>query len=242
MKVLISPISLEEAFAVYDGGADIIDIKNVNEGSLGANFPWVIKEVVDALGHHDITFSATLGDLPFKPGTASLAALGAAVSGAKYIKAGLHGVKDYDEALALMKAVVRACRDYDPTITVVAAGYADYRRFNGLDTHTLVRVAHDAGADLVMVDTAIKDGRGLFDALTIEEIDEFVNDAHAHGLQVALAGSVKREHLDDLKRSGADVVGVRGAVCRAGDRTTRIDPALVREFSEAARVLEMVPA
>ena len=38
MKVLISPTSLEEAEAVLAGGADIIDIKNPAEGSLGANF------------------------------------------------------------------------------------------------------------------------------------------------------------------------------------------------------------
>src|SRR5581483_1706345 len=93
MKVLISPICLEEAQAVARGGADIIDIKNIAEGSLGASFPWIIREVVRSLHEYEGTFSATLGDLPFKPGTAALAALGAAASGARYIKAGLHGVR-----------------------------------------------------------------------------------------------------------------------------------------------------
>ena len=36
MKVLISPLSLEEAHIVAEGGCDILDIKNVKEGSLGA--------------------------------------------------------------------------------------------------------------------------------------------------------------------------------------------------------------
>lgn len=39
MKLLVSPINKEEAIAAYKGGADIIDVKNPKEGSLGANFP-----------------------------------------------------------------------------------------------------------------------------------------------------------------------------------------------------------
>jgi len=236
MKVLISPISLEEARAVAKGGADIIDIKNINEGSLGASFPWIIGDVVRSLRGHGVTFSATLGDLPCKPGTAALAALGAAVSGARYIKAGLY-VPTYDEALRIMQAVVRACKDYNPEILVVAAGYADYRRFGGIDTPTLVRVARDSGADVVMVDTAFKDGKTLFDALSLEELQEFVDEAHAQGLGVALAGSIRFAHLDALQKLGPDIIGVRGCVCSANDRATRIDAALVRRFVDAARQL-----
>ena len=40
MKVLISPESLDEATAAVEGQSDIIDIKNVKEGSLGAQPPW----------------------------------------------------------------------------------------------------------------------------------------------------------------------------------------------------------
>src|SRR4029077_2095656 len=85
MKVLISPTSLEEAEAVLAGGADIVDIKNPAEGSLGASFPWVIRGVAERLKGQPITLSATLGDLPHKPGTAALAALGAIQAGARYI-------------------------------------------------------------------------------------------------------------------------------------------------------------
>ncbi len=235
MKVLISPISVDEAVSAGQAGADIIDIKNIAEGSLGASFPWIIHEVVGALQGHDVTFSATLGDLPFKPGTAALAALGAAVSGARYIKAGLHGVRNHDEALQVMQAVVRACKDYDPEILVVAAGYADYRRFGGLDTQTVVRVARDSRADVVMVDTAIKDGKTLFDALSLEELAEFVESGHANGLQVALAGSVRFEHLDALRKLAPDIVGVRGCVCSSNSRAANIEAHLVRRFVDATK-------
>src|SRR6185437_5016618 len=198
MQALISPISLDEARTVASGGADIIDIKNIKEGSLGASFPWIISEIARELSSYKVLFSATLGDLPFKPGTASLAALGAAASGAQYIKAGLYGVQSEDQGVEMMSAVRRACKDFNPSITVVTAGYADYRRFGGLSPDTLVRIAQRSQSDLVMVDTAIKDGATLFDALTFEEIRQFINDAHKAGMKVALAGSVRTEHMDAL--------------------------------------------
>jgi uncharacterized protein (UPF0264 family) len=243
MRVLGSPISLTEAKILYEGGIDIIDIKNVKEGSLGANFPWIIQEVVQAFpSRPGLQFSATLGDLPYKPGTAALAALGAAVSGVHYVKAGLHGVRTYPEAKEVMQAVVRACKSHEPTITVVAAGYADYRRFGGLAMGELVAAARDAGADLVMVDTAIKDGTTLFDALSVEEIAAFVQAAQAAGLQVALAGSLQQAHLPVLQQLGPDVIGVRGALCEQGDRTTGITLGRVQAFMQAARSPAPAPA
>jgi (5-formylfuran-3-yl)methyl phosphate synthase len=236
MKVLISPTSLEEAEAVLAGGADIIDIKNPAEGSLGANFPWVIRRVAERLKGQPITLSATLGDLPHKPGTAALAALGAIQAGARYIKAGLYGTRDYGQALEVMSAVARTCREADPTLLPVAAGYADYRRFGGLDPLTIVRVARDSGAALVMLDTAVKDGTSLFDALSEGEIAGFLSAAGAAGLATALAGSLRASDLDTLGRLGVDIVGIRGAVCRGGDRLTAIDAGLVKDFVTRARM------
>jgi uncharacterized protein (UPF0264 family) len=236
MQVLGSPISLVEAKVLYEGGIDIIDVKNVKEGSLGASFPWIIQEVVQAFPlRPSLTFSATLGDLPYKPGTAALAALGAVVSGVHYVKAGLHGVRTYQEAREMMQAVVKACKSYRPTVNVVAAGYADFRRFGGLAMTDLVAAARDAGADVVMVDTAIKDGSTLFDALSFEEVEEFVQAARAAALRVALAGSIQHAHLPLLHRLQPDIIGVRGAFCNKGDRTTGIALERVQEFMGAAK-------
>ena len=77
MLLLISPINHDEAIESIEGGADIVDVKNPKEGSLGANFPWVIKDIRE-LTPDDMLVSATLGDVPYKPGTVSLAAMGAA--------------------------------------------------------------------------------------------------------------------------------------------------------------------
>ncbi|HEX7513985.1 MAG TPA: (5-formylfuran-3-yl)methyl phosphate synthase [archaeon] len=217
MKVLISPKDEFEAKAAVDGGADIIDVKNPDEGSLGANFPWVIRQVRN-LVPQSIEVSATIGDFPHLPGSASLAALGAAVSGANYVKVGLKGSKTLEEAFFLMQHVTRAVKEYDLNTKVVLAGYADYHRAETLDPFLLPEVARGAGCDVVMVDTFIKDGKRLFDFIDEATCKRFIEKGHEQDLEVALAGSIKMQDIPILKRIGADIIGIRGAACSHGDR------------------------
>jgi uncharacterized protein (UPF0264 family) len=217
LLLLISPINTEEALEAIEGGADIIDVKNPKEGSLGANFPWIIRSIRE-LTPKNMLVSATLGDVPYKPGTVSLAAAGAVVSGADYIKVGLYGTKNYSEALEVMENVVKTVKDFNNDIYVVASGYADAHRVGAVDPMEIPRVAANSGADLAMVDTAVKDGKTLFDFMDERAIAEFTNQTHEYGLKNALAGSIKEEQLELLSQLGCDVVGIRGAACTGGDR------------------------
>jgi uncharacterized protein (UPF0264 family) len=226
-------MNIVEARAALAGGADILDVKNPKEGSLGANFPWAIRAVVD-LTESKVPVSATIGDLDYKPGTASLAALGAAVSGADYIKAGLLGVRTQEQAEEMLIGIVRAVKDYDPGKKVVAAGYSDYARANSISPMLLPGVAAKAGADLVMVDTAIKDGKSTFEFMSEEELKDFISLGHAEGLEVALAGTIGFQHLGLLKQLSPDIIGVRGIVC-GGDRRSAIRSELVEKLKLALR-------
>ena len=172
--------------------------------------------------------------MPFKPGTVAQAALGAAVAGASYIKVGLYGCATPAQGTEVMRGVVRAVKDYNPDALVVASGYADAHRVGSINPLAIPMVAHESGADVAMVDTAIKDGSTLFDHMDVDTCAQFVQRGHDNSLLVALAGSVKRPHLADLTRIGTDIVGVRGAVCAGGDRNKgRIQPELIKEFREA---------
>lgn len=217
MLLLISPINTHEALEAISGGADIIDVKNPKEGSLGANFPWVIRSIRE-ITPHNMQVSATLGDVPYKPGTVSLAAAGAVVSGADYIKVGLYGTRNYQEALDVMTNVVKAVKELDDQALVVASGYADAHRVGAVDPMEIPRVAADSGADLAMVDTAVKDGKTLFDFMDQDTIRRFTDMIHDYGLLSALAGSVQKEQIPLLAQLGCDVVGIRGAACLGGDR------------------------
>jgi uncharacterized protein (UPF0264 family) len=232
LLLLISPINNEEAIEAIEGGADIVDVKNPKEGSLGANFPWVIKDI-RKMTPDDMLVSATLGDVPYKPGTVSLAAMGALVSGADYIKVGLYGTKDYNEALEVMKGVVKTVKDENPDSIVVASGYADAHRVGAVDPKLIPKIAKESGSDLAMLDTAVKDGKTLFDYLNINELQVFVDEIHSYGLKSALAGSVKKEQLKPLYDIGCDVVGVRGAACTGGDRNNgKINRSAVSELKD----------
>ena len=222
---------MEEAQAALAGGADILDIKNPKEGSLGANFPWVIRSVAD-LARGKVPVSATIGDLEFKPGTSSLAALGAAFSGADYIKAGLLGVKTQDQAEEMLNAIVRAAKDYDPNKKVVASGYSDCLRAGSISPMLLPAAAAKAGADVVMVDTAMKDGKPTFDFMSEQDLSDFIELGHSNGLEVALAGSIGFSHLEILRRLQPDIIGVRAIVC-GGDRRDGVQKELVMEVKGA---------
>ena len=231
MRLLVSPMNMEEAHAALAGGADIMDVKNPKEGSLGANFPWVIRSVAD-LARGKVPVSATIGDMEFKPGTASLAALGAASSGADYVKAGLLGVKTCDQAEEMLKAIVRAVKDLDPKKKVVASGYSDYLRVGSISPMLLPAAASEAGADVVMVDTAIKDGKPTFDFMGEKDLADFIELGHSNDLEVALAGSIGFPHLETLLRLQPDIIGVRGIVC-GGDRRSAVKEELVVKVKSA---------
>ncbi|RLI83711.1 (5-formylfuran-3-yl)methyl phosphate synthase [Archaeoglobales archaeon] len=234
MRVLVSPMSYEEAIECLNGGADIIDVKNPKEGSLGANFPWVISSIRKLVKENGKEISATTGDFDFKPGTASLAALGAAVAGADYIKVGLYGIKNIDQAYEVLKGVTKSVKDYDADKKVVGAAYADYSKINAISPFDLPEAAQKAEVDVIMIDTAIKDGLTLFDHLKSEQLEKFVDMARENGMLCALAGSINWNHLEALKKISPDIIGVRTIVCEGG-RQSKIKQELVEKLMREMR-------
>ncbi|MHC1631193.1 MAG: (5-formylfuran-3-yl)methyl phosphate synthase [Methanotrichaceae archaeon] len=228
MKLLVSPMSIEEAKVTINGGADIVDVKNPKEGSLGANFPWVIRSIVE-LADGKRLVSAAIGDFNYKPGTASLAALGAAVSGVNYIKIGLLGIKTPEQARDLLGNMVKSVKDFNKDIKLVAAAYADHSRVWSIAPMDLPKVASDCGIDVIMIDTAVKDGKTAFDFMDESQLSKFVSAGKDLGMEVALAGNLGFDDLETLKRISPDIIGIRGAVC-GGDRNTQIREELVRQM------------
>ena len=221
MKLLISPFNPDEAKIVIKSEVvDILDVKNPLEGSLGANFPNVIHEIVGLVkaNGNNLKLSATIGDLGNFPGTASLAALGAASLGLDYIKVGIK-ISDEQSAAYLLKKVTQAVKDHDSKIKVVGATYADFERFEALNPLSLPEIVTESGADVAMIDTGIKsDGKSLFDFLNDTILEKFLADCKHYGILTALAGSLKVDHLEKLKELNPDIIGIRGAVCEKNDR------------------------
>jgi len=233
MRLLISPQSINEAVECVKGNADIIDVKNPSEGSLGANFPWIIRSI-RKMAPRTTPISATVGDIAYQPGTVALASLGAATAGASFVKVGLYDIKTIEQGIEVMKAVKRTIEEYQLPVSIVVAGYAEGEGIGSLDPLTIPQIAAKAKCDYAMLDTFDKTTKKpIFDILSNSDLEDFITLSREKNISVALGGSIKINHIPILKKLQPDIVGIRGAVCDGGDRekgTIRSD--LINEFSQ----------
>jgi uncharacterized protein (UPF0264 family) len=238
LKLLVSPSDEKEALEAIAGGADIIDVKNPREGSLGASFPWVIKRI-RGITPKGIEVSCTVGDLPNLPGSVSLAVLGAAATGVDYVKVGLGKVNAMEDAVFLLRNAVRAAKNYDHSIRVAVTGYADAARIGSVNPLLMPEITAKANADVTMLDTSVKDGKNLFTFLKTAQLEQVVRVAHDRGLLVALAGSLTKEQIPIVRDLEVDIVGLRGAACTNGDRVHgRISREAVRQMADIVRAFK----
>ncbi len=245
--LLASVTGPDEAAIALRAGADVLDAKDPREGSLGACAPSVLRAIVavrDAwpaggaapptVSAASPAVSAALGDAPNLPGTFALAAAGAAACGADYLKVGLRAALGDAEACAFLLAVVRAAREVSRAVRVVVAAYAEADSIGSVSPERLPGIAARASADGCLIDTALKDGRSLFDHMEARAIARFLARCRERGLLGGLAGSLSLDQVPRLLELGPDVIGVRGAIC-AGGRSGRLDPERLRAFREALR-------
>lgn len=232
-RLLVSVTSVEEAVEALRGGAEIIDVKNPAEGALGAPSPRILSAIVKRVPP-SVEVSAAVGDVPNLPGTVALACAGAAACGARYVKVGLYGTKRPEEALRVCEAAAEALACFDG-VKLVVAGYADWARVGSINVLSVPSIAARVGANVVMVDTKIKDGKTSFEFLGRGGILRFIEEGHALGLKVAIAGSLGPREVGEACVLGADIVGVRSAACRGGRVKGRVDAAKVAALAEAVR-------
>jgi uncharacterized protein (UPF0264 family) len=236
MRLLVSVVDAAEARVAAAAGADVIDVKDPSLGALGEAAPDVVRAVREATPPH-LPVSAALGDGPFAPTVAAARAGDAAASGAAFVKLGLR-----ETTLSAAAENLRAIRATLPAaVRLVVAGFADFERAGAPSPRDLPALAAATGARGCLLDTAVKDGRGLFHWLDDAALAAFVEACRAHGVFSALAGSLKVEDLARLAPVGPDLVGVRGAAC-AGDRVGgRVDAARVRALVRARGVALSAP-
>ena len=180
MKLLVSVVDAGEARAAAAAGADIVDVKNPAEGSLGAPSPAMIERVRAAVPPA-LPVSVAIGDMPNLPGTAALAALGAARSGAASSRSGCGVSRPRPRRSRSCARCARPPRARwwwrAPTPMPGAWPHAP------LAPELLPRVAAAAGVGVCLLDTAVKDGRGLFDWLAPDALAALVAEAHDAGLR-----------------------------------------------------------
>jgi uncharacterized protein (UPF0264 family) len=100
---------------------------------------------------------------------------------------------------------------------LVAVVYADFEACDAPPPGAVLQCAVEVGARAVLVDTAVKNGRGLFDWLTPDALRRLAADVRSHGMLMVAGGSLTLETIPQAAGGGVDYVAVRGAACE-GDR------------------------
>ena len=229
MILMVSVQDLYEAKQALKGGADIVDVKNLQEALVGYAHPNVVKQVRDEVpsAHHA---SVTLGVVPDQIGTVAMAVYAAGVIDATSVKVGFM-VRDYGLALESLIACKEALEGSNTKL--IGSLFADNLLYEGgLDPNLMVKLAKESKCDGFLIDTLVKDGRNLFDFIPEERLKEMVLEGKELGMSTALSGHLKMSDIDELSRVNPDIVGVRGAVCQKGDRDSRVHWESVAEFKK----------
>jgi hypothetical protein len=241
MQLLVSVRSAAEVGPALRGGADIIDAKEPDRGSLGPVSPGTLAEIL-AMVPPGCRFSVALGDL------ASTAEVVTAIASLElparpaptYLKLGFAGVRSPEIVTHMVAAAVDAVARKGAEARVVAVAYADAARAGTIAPELIPGCAHRGGAGGVLLDTHTKDGNGLLTWLTPHALAGWVAGARREALLTALAGALTLEDIDTVAAAGADVMGVRGAACeggRLGRVTSRRVQALRRRLDGSGSIL-----
>jgi (5-formylfuran-3-yl)methyl phosphate synthase len=219
--LLASVRSSEEAIDAAQAGAELIDLKEPGAGALGGVSIDEITRIVDTLrARYPVKpISATIGDVP----TDALDEIAARVievsqAGVDYVKVGVMpgpAARRCLIELSNLPAAVMPVLLCDEGIDVELANFAAERGFAG-----------------IVFDTALKDGRTLFDCVAMDTLKACLSAAGARGGMTGLAGSLGWAQLAQIRELAPDIVGFRTALCDGG-RSARLDPVRVAQWADA---------
>lgn len=239
--LLVSVRDAAEAAEAVEGGADIIDVKEPRQGSLGraepaaavavarvvaARRPWTMacgelggQSGGDVDGEAEATGGAAISRHLDR--VWSLLAGGAMSPAA--VKIGLAGAAGTDWRRRLLTVFESLPFDSER----VAVAYADWALARAPTPGEVIAAAAGLGCSTLLIDTFDKSAGGLFDCCQPGLPAVWVAAARAAGLQVAVAGRISQDHIPAAWGLRPDVVALRSAVCFNG-RDGRVQAELVR--------------
>jgi uncharacterized protein (UPF0264 family) len=221
--LLASVRSSEEALDAAHAGADLIDLKEPDAGALGGVSINEITRIVRLLrAQYPVKpISATIGDVP----TEALEEITARVievsdTGVDYVKVGV------TPGVAARRCLVELASLPAAVVPVLLCD-------EGIDVN-LVRFAAELGFAAIVFDTAMKDGRSIFDHVDEDTLRACLRVAGGSGGMAGLAGSLGRAQLAMIRELAPDIAGFRTALCEGG-RGGRIDPGRVEWWVDALK-------
>lgn len=231
-KLLISVRSVEEAHIALEAGADIIDVKEPTKGSLGRSDASTIKSIADIVADK-VPLSIALGEWH------QSRSLTIPVN-ATWVKAGFSICSTSSERRRGWLAWLRLQHQLRPS-RLIGVVYADRVRagspgFSQVLDWVLTTKNVSSHLPGILIDTAIKDGRGLLSWHSLDTLHKYQEQCRRHGLFLALAGSLTFSDVLLLRqRVQPDVIAVRGLACAGNARIASIQPDRVRSLAQCLR-------
>ncbi len=219
-----------------EGGCQIVDIKEPAHGALGMARHETIREIVAACREvsPSTPVSVALGDAgDWEDWSGSPSATG--LPEVAYIKLGTQGLSGTDWGEAWQRACRRAAGPGTTDSAVILVAYADAAEVDAPSPLKALTVAAALGCEGVLIDTAQKQGPGLFGCLSVEELLPMREYAAELGLSFGLAGRLCLADIPQLRSIGPDIVGIRSAACAGGHRNGMISPMSIREFYQTLK-------
>jgi uncharacterized protein (UPF0264 family) len=231
--LLVSVRSAAEALAALAGGADVIDVKEPNRGSLGAADDDTISDVVRAVeGRAPV--SAALGELVDLIGPSNVDGARALADGVLLFKIGLARCATLNDWQSHWQKAIETMISTSSNVNTqsVAVVYADWRAAQSRSPHEVLSAAIQGRCPALLIDTWDKSAGTLFDHWTAGELQGFITEVRSRDISVVLAGSLSSQNVTTAARLAPDLVAVRTAACEGG-RTGTVSERRVRELKNA---------
>ena len=215
-RLLVSVQNVAEALIAHRAGADLIDFKNPAQGALGRVSQTILNQAWRTPALKNACFSTANGELHENQAKRAHDRI-------SYYKLGLGGCatdRQWAKRLAQWHrpAQEQGKADGGHYPDAVAVGFADEKRAQcpALEQVLDWGMAHGAGGFLI--DTAIKDGKGLWHWVDEKRLGKLIARAQKAGLFAAVAGSLEAADIPRCLALGANLIGVRGAACDGSNR------------------------
>jgi len=231
--LLVSVRNAAEAAVALEGGADIIDVKEPNRGSLGAADAATIAEVVQSVnGRAPVT--AALGELVELVSLQKGNDWTRLPTGVSLFKIGLAGCALSGDWRSRWRRAIHsvASTASESEAQPVAVVYADWQAAGAPQPGEVLAAASELECAALLIDTWNKSNGSLFDLWGRECLAGFLAEVRWQNLAVVLAGSLSREDISAAVSLRPNLIAVRGAACEGG-RTGTVAAHCVRELKVA---------
>ena len=220
-ELLISVRSADEARLVCEAGCRWVDVKEPRRGPLGRADEAIWHEIAAVVADRSSPphLTIALGDA----GDADIPDridIPDCVTAVKLSPAGLTADTPHDFQTQLAERRAQWERAAGRALPWAGVAYVDH---NASELQKILSVSQQLGDRLFLFDTGDKTGPSAVDLGTPVPLTPATST-----MQICFAGRLRRDQLSAVAATGADIIGVRSAVCR-GDRGGAIDRSYVRD-------------